>query len=234
MNFLLHHEWALRETGDPVLAAASMLPDLWRMAERRARLGSRHFRLGEGDEGSSATRGLRHHLTTDRWFHDDALFTDGEARAIAAMRAAGVQSEKMILFAHPLWELCLDGALVRSVGWEYTRSMLHAARTAVAGAAGTALAEQVGLTTLLPERSARDAFLGRLESLWDSLEEGRWIGAYTNAPGLTECIVRMRQRVGFGDVEAEDRTRIERAIATLEASADRALSERLPPPGPGH
>ena len=234
MNFLLHHEWALRETGDPVLAAASMLPDLWRMAERRARLGSRHFRLPEGEEESPAARGLRHHLTTDRWFHDDPLFTEGEARAVAALQAAGVRSEKMILFAHPLWELCLDGALVRSVGWASTRATLQAARLAVAGAAGTELAEHVGLSRLLPDAAAREAFVERLESLWDALEEGRWIGAYTNAPGLTECIVRMRQRVGFGDVDHEDRARIERAIATLEASADRALSDRLPRPVPAH
>lgn len=246
MNFLLHREWALRETGDPVLAAASMLPDLWRMAERRARLGSRHFRVPVSVDGaepaSSALRGLEHHLTTDRWFHDDPLFTDGEAMAVGAMRAAGVRSEKMILFAHPLWELCLDGALVKEQGLEATRSAIGAARAAVAGEAGADIAERAGLSRLLPEHSARRGFLQRLESLWDALQEGRWIAAYTSAPGLTECIVRMRERIGFGAIEPSDRARLEQAIAGLELAASAALekSPRLaelaalsdPPPPP--
>lgn len=227
MNFLLHREWALRETGDPVLASASMLPDLWRMVERRARLGSRSFRVEEAAE-SPASRGLTHHLTTDRWFHDDPLFTDGEQRTVRALGEAGVRSEKMILFAHPLWELLLDGALVRALGWDYTQAALADARTVAGGAAAHDLAESVGLARLLPEAAAREAFAGRLESLWDALQEGRWIAAYTTPEGLAECMIRMRQRVGFGDVEPEDRARLERAIATLEASADAALRARLP------
>lgn len=230
MNFLLHREWALRETGDPVLAAASMLPDLWRMAERRARLGSRHFRVPDSAVADPSIRGLLHHLSTDRWFHDDPLFTDGEALAVRSLQSAGVRSEKMILFAHPLWELALDGALVRRVGWHSVESALAAARETVAGAAGRAVAEAVGLSQLLPAAAARDAFSARLESLWDALQEGRWIAAYTHAPGLAECIVRMRQRVGFGEVDGADRARLEQATAALEVAADRALSARLPPP----
>lgn len=228
MNFLLHREWALRETGDPVLASASMLPDLWRMVERRARLGSRHFRVDDAGLGSSASRGLTHHLATDRWFHDDPLFTEGERRTVHALADAGVRSEKMILFAHPLWELLLDGALVRLLGWEYTQSSLAAARSVAGGASAHALAESVGLSRLLPEAAARDAFAARLESLWDALQEGPWIAAYTTPEGLAECIIRMRQRVGYGDVEPADRARLVRAIATLEANADAALRDSLP------
>lgn len=226
MNFLLHREWALRETGNPVLASASMLPDLWRMVERRARLGSRHFRVAEGTD--SASQGLQHHLTTDRWFHDDPLFTEGERQVVEALRAADVRSEKMILFAHPLWELCLDGALVRLLGWDYTMGALRGAREVAGGRAAHELAESVGLSRLLPEAAARDAFGARLESLWDALEEGRWIAAYTTPEGLAECIVRMRQRIGISAVAADDRARLEVAIATLEAAADAALAARLP------
>jgi hypothetical protein len=226
MNFLLHREWALRETGDPVLASASMLPDLWRMVERRARLGSRHFRIDEPTD--SATRGLVHHLTTDRWFHDDPLFTEGEQATVRAVQEAGVRSEKMILFAHPLWELCLDGALVRALGWDYTQQALADARVAAGGAAAEAIAESAGLSRLLPEQAARTAFSARLESLWDALQEGRWIAAYTTPHGLAECMVRMRQRVGFGEVASSDRARLERAIATLEGPADAAIAARLP------
>ena len=210
-----------------MLAAASMLPDLWRMVERRARLGSRHFRVPDAHHlPTSAVRGLTHHLETDRWFHDDAFFTEGEALTVRAMQSAGVTSEKMVLFAHPLWELALDGALIRREGLATMLRTLEDAHRRIGGAEGRALAEHVGLTQLLPDAHARDAFDAKLESLWAALIEGPWLTAYTSPGGLAECIVRMRQRVGVSALMHKDRERLEQAIATLEPLADHALARR--------
>lgn len=227
MNFLLHHAWALRERDEQAFAAGSMLPDLWRMAERRARVGSRHFRLPEAST-DAALAGVAHHLEVDAWFHADAWFVDGEAATLRAMQEAGVQSEKMLLFAHPLWELCLDGALVRRSGWASTARMLAATRAEVGGALGIELAERLGLAQLLPAGDDRARFAARMESLWDALEEGPWIGAYTSPAGLAECIARMRQRVRVSPLVAGDQARLERAIATLEPLADESVRVRLP------
>src|SRR3954468_14876389 len=37
VNFLLHHHLAARDLGSPEAAVGAMLPDLWRMADRRVR-----------------------------------------------------------------------------------------------------------------------------------------------------------------------------------------------------
>src|SRR5262245_14457660 len=37
VNFVLHHHLAARDLGSPAAGAGAMLPDLWRMADRRVR-----------------------------------------------------------------------------------------------------------------------------------------------------------------------------------------------------
>ena len=127
MNFLLHHHLALRDLGRPEAAAGAMLPDVWRMADRRARARSRE----PGADGGlldPVSQGVGHHLAVDTWFHRAAVFTEGETATREALRQAR-EAPKMGLFAHVAWELCLDGALLRRIG---TESVLREVRVSIA------------------------------------------------------------------------------------------------------
>src|SRR5262245_409437 len=103
-----------------------MLPDLWRMADRRVRPHRDPLAAAERDAGpkepsdpkdlADVLSGIAHHVRIDRWFHQTDVFTRGERFAADRLRAARVAAPRLPLFAHVLWEMCLDGALVRSVG----------------------------------------------------------------------------------------------------------------------
>jgi len=48
VNFLLHHHLAFLELGRPEAAAGAMLPDVWRMADRRGHTRSPRAAREEG------------------------------------------------------------------------------------------------------------------------------------------------------------------------------------------
>lgn len=120
MNFLMHRHLAFVAHGTDLAGAGAMLPDLWRMADRRVRTAPKDAAwelAGEADEATrEVMRGIDHHLDADDWFHDASVFREGERATAAALRGAQVAAKKLVLFAHPLWEMCLDGALVRRLG----------------------------------------------------------------------------------------------------------------------
>ena len=117
MNFLLHRHLAERDLGSPAAGIGAMLPDLWRMADRRVRP-SRGVAAEAQDptELADVLAGIEHHLRVDRWFHTAEAFVEGERQMAAQFRQAGVDAPKFGMFAHVAWEMWLDGALVRRAG----------------------------------------------------------------------------------------------------------------------
>ena len=88
MNFLLHHHLATRDLGAPAASVGAMLPDLWRMADRRV------FAREVDGAGENATvrevlAGIDHHVEIDRWFHAAPVFKSGERATFDALRACG-------------------------------------------------------------------------------------------------------------------------------------------------
>src|SRR5512132_2779549 len=114
VNFLLHHHLALRDLGAPDAAVGAMLPDLWRMADRRVRPAVGELPPSDSNNEASALprvlAGIAHHVAADRWFHRDPVFLDGEQLTAARLRSVAADAPRIGLFAHVLWELCLDGA----------------------------------------------------------------------------------------------------------------------------
>src|SRR5207245_669053 len=108
-----HRLVAERELASPPAGIGAMLPDLWRMIDRRVRPSLDVVRPERtGDAVLDALHGgVVHHLEADRWFHSHALFLEGERRVSARLRAACPATPRMGLFTHVAWELCLDGAL---------------------------------------------------------------------------------------------------------------------------
>jgi hypothetical protein len=205
-----------------------MLPDVWRMADRRARA-----RAGEGREGGespgrsdvvrSVAEGIGHHLEVDAWFHGAPVFERGESAAREALRVAR-GAAKLGLFAHIAWELCLDGALLRRVGIE---TVLHAVRGSIEAVRPDAhhRAAQAWLPDLPAEDRAR--FEGRVDQILDAIAEGRWVAGYATAAGIVERLDGLRARLGFVAMANDDREAVAAALEPLERVADVALGEIL-------
>src|SRR5262245_14971046 len=97
-----------------------MLPDLWRMADRRVRVRASAVTStgplgGDASSTGALVFGILHHHQSDAWFHRSRAFLDGERVVAQRLRTPAVVSRHMSLMAHPLWEMCLDGALVRRI-----------------------------------------------------------------------------------------------------------------------
>jgi hypothetical protein len=227
VNFLLHRHLAEAELGSAAAGVGAMLPDLWRMAHRRARAPSRTpLAAGPGAEGATGEllRGIEHHLEADRWFHEGTALADGEAALSAAIERSGCVASRMSLLVHPLWEMCLDGALVRQAGLGPLLASLEASLGATSGARAEA-ATVCGLDARLgPERGAFDE---RMSRLCDAVVEGAWVGAYGSASGLALCLDGIRRRVGLEPLDLDQRARLAEAIASVEGLADRTLGALL-------
>lgn len=237
MNFLLHRHLAHRASGSPIdergaliEGVGAMLPDLWRMADRRVRTApvdvARDL-LGEADEAARALlRGIEHHLEADLWFHDAPVFTEGERATIAALRSAEVKARKLTLFAHPLWEMCLDGALVRKLG-EAAILRVTAEGFRLADTALRAAAHVHHFVHVKDSEAYRAEFERNLWGIANALATGPWIGAYARSEGLVRALTGMRRRFGLAPFEDDERGRLAAAIATLEPRADEAVEEIL-------
>jgi hypothetical protein len=225
MNFLLHHHLALRDLGRPEAAAGAMLPDVWRMADRRA-----HARgLDPEDEASGPVRsvrdGIAHHVAVDAWFHETRVFTTGEVAAREALRRAR-SAPKVGLFAHVAWELCLDGALLRRFGTEPTLEAVRASVAAVRPDAHHRAADL--LTGVQPGDRAR--FESRVDRILDAIALGPWVAGYASASGIVERLDGVRARLGFAAMASPDRDAVAEALEDLERGADAGLEEILSAP----
>ena len=198
-----------------------MLPDVWRMADRRARARG----LASGADGgaiASVSDGVAHHLAVDAWFHRAAVFTDGETATREALRRAR-DAPKMGLFAHVAWELCLDGALLRRFG---TESVLRDVRVSVAAVRPDAHRLAAELHTGL-EASDRPTFELRVDRILDAIALGPWVAAYATAPGVVERLDGLRARFGFTALPEADRDVVAGALEALEHNADAGVDAIL-------
>jgi hypothetical protein len=221
VNFLLHHHLASLDLGRPEAAAGAMLPDVWRMAHRRARTRGAEAARQEGALGAVCD-GVAHHLAVDAWFHGAAVFTGGEARAREALGRAR-EARKMGLFAHVAWELCLDGALLRRLG---TETVLGAVRESIAAAGPDAPRRAAELLTVLgPDE--RPTFDVRVERILDAIARGPWVAGYATAEGVVERLEGVRARLGFGALSAADRAAVASGLAELGTEADAGVEAIL-------
>jgi hypothetical protein len=221
VNFLLHHHLAFVDLGRPEAAAGAMLPDVWRMADRRGRTRGLEAAQPEGVVGS-VSDGVAHHLAVDAWFHGAEVFTRGETRTREALRRAR-DAPKMGLFAHVAWELCLDGALLRRAGIE---SVLRAVRTSLAAVRPDAHRCAAALHTPI-EPGGRAAFESRVERILDAIAHGPWVAGYATPGGVVERLEGVRARLGFAPLSAPDRDAVATAIDALAPHADAGVDAIL-------
>lgn len=199
-----------------------MLPDVWRMADRRARArGGEHTPAGAG-VARSVTEGVRHHLEADGWFHGTAEFERGEKAAREALGAAR-ETPKLRLFAHIAWELCLDGALLRRAGLE---SVLRAVRGSLERVKPDAHHRVAEAWTELPVED-RGRFERRVDQILDAIAEGRWVAGYATGAGIVERLEGLRARLGLAAMGESDRELVAAAFGSVEHVADAGLEEIL-------
>lgn len=226
MNFLLHHHLALRDTARLEAAVGAMLPDVWRMADRRAHVRPPRAPVPTADEGhqeiSAVIEGIAHHVAIDAWFHETQVFRAGQSAAREALRRAR-GAPKMALLAHITWELCLDGALLRRVG---TEPVLQALRASIGAARPDAHHRAAGLhTALRPDERPR--FEVRVDEILDAIARGPWVARYATASGIVELLDGVRARLGLAAVVNADRDAVAAALESLEGDADVGLEEIL-------
>jgi hypothetical protein len=221
VNFLLHHHLAWLDLGRSEAAAGAMLPDVWRMADRRARTRARRDTHSDGVVGWISD-GVAHHLSADAWFHRAEVFTRGEVLAREALdRARGAR--KMRLFAHVAWELCLDGALLRRMG---TESSLRAVVRSIDAVRPDAHRCAAALHTVLPP-DERAAFDVRVDRILDAIARGPWVAGYATARGVVERLDGVRARLGFAASPETDREAVAEGLAALEGEADAGVETIL-------
>jgi hypothetical protein len=216
MNFLLHHHLAERDLGRAQAAAGSMLPDVWRMADRRARL--RDAEVAPHADLRSVSDGLAHHLAVDAWFHRAPVFLHGETAARAVLRRAR-DAPKLGLFAHVAWELCLDGALLRRLGVE---RVLRDVRASVAAVRPDVHHRVAAVRVRLPAAD-RAVFEARVDRILDAIGAGPWVAGYATAPGVVERLDGLRARLGFPPMSPGDRDAVAAGLERLAPEADAAF-----------
>jgi hypothetical protein len=225
VNFLLHRHLAARDLGS-IAGTGAMLPDLWRMADRRVRPAPGPVGSTSGDELALLLAGIEHHLRADRWFHAAPIFIEGERLTSDRLRGSGLDAPKLGLFAHVSWELCLDGALLRREGLAPVlvalRDGFEAIRRVAHDAATLHHFDRVPRT--IAERAAFDAGMQRL---FAEIARGPWIEGYQFGAGIAQRIEGMRLRMGLGRFDAAGRARLGDVFETLTPDADAALAALL-------
>ncbi len=225
MNFLLHHHLATRDLGAPAAAAGAMLPDLWRMADRRV------FAREVDGAGENATvrvvlAGIDHHAEIDRWFHAAPVFKSGERATFDALRGAS-GAPRLGLFAHIAWELCLDGALLRSVGLAVMLDALRESIAAIRPDAHRRAAELHHFARVERTDDDRGLFERRIDRILDELSRGPWIEGYMTGDGIAARLEAVRARLRFPAFTTEERSDVAAAFERLRRRADTAVSEIL-------
>jgi hypothetical protein len=226
LNFLLHRHLAARDLESDIAGIGAMLPDLWRMADRRVRPAPIPGPTPGAGDLASILAGIEHHLRLDRWFHGADVFVVGERLTSERLRASRIEAAKVGLFAHIGWELCLDGALVRQEGLESTLGLLRDGFAAAGAPAGDAVSlhhfERLERTPA--ERQAFDAGMTRL---FTEIARGPWIAGYRSGDGVAGRIGGIRVRLGFPRLSTDDRRRLGDVFDGLAAHADVALAALL-------
>ena len=191
-----------------------MLPDFWRMAHRRVRPKPGADPPDDASpELTALLEGVQHHLRADDWFHKHPVFVEGEKRLAQRFRETEVQADKIGLFAHIGWELCLDGALLRQVGVEETlnkvRQGFDEARCELSATAEHHASEAGS--------GVPNGFHDRLEDLLERVAWSDWVPGYTNGDGVARRLGGVRRRVRLAPFSSDDLARLGRVFdASLE------------------
>ena len=205
-----------------------MLPDLWRMVDRRVRATTRPGETTDpSGELAFILSGIQHHLEADRWFHAAAPFTEGERLTADALRAGGMNAPKIALFAHVAWELSLDGALVRREGLENTLQILREGFDVAGGELAEAAVSLHHFDRTGRPFAERRAFDAGLQGLLAELTRGRLIAAYQSGAGIARRIDGIRVRLGFAGMMETERQRLGEVLYTIPPHADAALKTLL-------
>ncbi len=198
-----------------------MLPDFFRMAgapKHRARdVGSSEGSLSVGARALSA--GARHHVDIDRWFHACEVFVGGEH----ALRRSFLlpSSPKLVLFAHAAWEMCLDGALLRS--WSDGRPS-DFARAPGALADVLAMADAEGFFAGVDD-AAHATIVHRIERILGALADGRLYGDYVSPTGIAMRVAGIRAAFGLPIADRDTIATWADALAPFVDRAPPALEE---------
>lgn len=231
MNFLLHRHLAARDLGTAAAGIGAMLPDLWRMVDRRVRPSRERIdRAAAPAEVSAVLSGIEHHLAADRWFHAAAVFEDGERITRERIQAARLDAPKVALFAHVTWEMCLDGALVRREGLDSTTASLRDGFAIVTGVPAGEAVVMHHFGRMMRSAAERAEFDAGMERLFAAIGRGPWIGSYRTGAGVAGRVEGMRVRLGLGTFTAADRGRLAEAIDDLAGPADAAVGEIIDRP----
>jgi hypothetical protein len=157
--------------------------------------------------------GVEHHFEVDAWFHDTDVFTRGEALARARLAETGWA--RAGLFAHVVWELCLDGALLaRSPGTAAESPRAEPTQTLGKTADLSPLATRL-LEARFPHvpRAVRSAQAARLERLLSRVVE--LAAGYSEARGLYARLEGMRHGLGLPPTDAPTMERVVLALDEL-------------------
>jgi acyl carrier protein phosphodiesterase len=228
MNFLLHRHLAARDIGHDAAGTGAMLPDLWRMADRRVRPALETSFEATGNL-SHVLAGVLHHVRADRWFHQDAVFVDGEREATARLKEAKLEARRSVLFGHVLWELCLDGELVRREGASVRSDVEDGFRVS-----GSAIGEAAALhhfSRIERTEDERATFTRRMDRIVRELCQGEWIPGYADDEGIAERLQGVRRRLGLALMDAGDLARLTEVARLLRPSAGDAVTRILARPG---
>ncbi len=217
MNFLLHAHLAALELGDPLSAVGAALPDLWRMAHRR----SRSPRASES--ANALERGVAHHVAADDWYHSTTIAGDGEQALRLALGEACPNTPKAVLLGHALWELLLDGALVRATEGRAARDL----GTSLAAARDDVFACTEALAVAPRAPLARAMFEVHFARIVRGLVERSWPLAYAQAEGLAASFDGMRALLGLSPTHERDAPRLLAVLTTFAPRADACLVEVL-------
>jgi hypothetical protein len=164
-------------------------------------------------------RGIEHHRDIDRWFHRSRVFVEGERRLRDALFET--RSPKLLLFAHPAWEMCLDGAWLRARG---ARAVTEELAVSLADAEdGLDEASVVHHFDHEPGHD-RAPFVGRMRRIVAAAKDGSLHDDYATAEGIAARLAGMRRAFGFEPPRAAE---LASWVAALEASV-RAADDALP------
>ncbi len=231
VNFLLHHHFAALELGSEASGIGAMLPDLWRMADRRARTGPRQdpgIAAGAGAEGPLAEllAGIEHHLEIDRWFHTSPELALRERACAERLRSSGATAPRLSLFAHIVWEMALDGALVRAAGLAGILDRIRRGFALTAEARRGAIRAR-GIVRVFASGDEIALFDQRMERLTSEIARGPWIESYQSGPGLAACLAGVRSRIGMPPLTGDDREKLAEALDPIATAAAGALEALL-------
>jgi hypothetical protein len=221
VNFLMHRRLAADALGSDVAGVGGMLPDLWRIADRRVRASDIVERSDRG-RLADLMDGIAHHLSADRRFHKAEVFTRGEALVGEVMKTLAAPRAR--LFAHITWELCLDGELVRRDGID---QVLDATRRGFSrgDAAMTEAAEAHHFARVPREAAEREVFEHKMRRIVHGLVHGPWIASYRSGRGVAERVSGVRVSLGLPPFDFDDRLRLAEGLDALAGDAASAVDE---------